>query len=258
MQRTVLVHYHIFKNAGTSFNHALEQAFGERFLEYDLPGGHVINSEMLKMFILMHPAMVAVSGHHIAMPTPETEEIQVISSVLLRRPLSRIRSIYEFERQQRSRTDGAVMAKELDFKQFVVWRLETAPIVFCDYQTHYCSRTQLLDPKYRPLETDFQLAVANLEKTTIVGTVERYNEMLRLAQKQLRVAFDNQDINLESVFLNTTSKGVTPDAVIRQDLVEYLGEEIVSQIEDMNQFDERLYQLANARMDTDLQGNEAA
>jgi hypothetical protein len=254
MQRTVFIHHHIFKNAGTSFNHALEQVFGEQFLEYDLPGGQVINSEMLKMFILMHPEVRAISGHHIALPTPQTEEFQTISSVLIRRPLSRIPSIYEFERKQRAQTDGAIMAKELDFKEFVLWRLETSPIVFCNYQTHYCSRTQLLNPRYGPTEADFERAMENLKAATVVGTVERYNEMLEVAQARLRKHFDNQDISLESVFLNTTSKGITPDEVIRQKLVEKLGEETVAKLEEMNQLDERLYQAANEILSDALSG----
>lgn len=252
MKRIILIHHHIFKNAGTSFNYALKQAFGQQFMEYDLPGGEVVSSDILKEVIQANPKAVAISGHHMAMPTPQGEDFQTISSVLIRKPLSRIRSIYDFELNQKADTAGAIKAKELDFKGFVLWRLETAPIVFCDYQTHYCSRTKLMNPKYRPTEADLELAIENLKSAAIVGTVENYNTTLAIAQTCLRKSFEDPAIDLKPVSLNITSKKVTSDDEIRQKLVEDLGEDVVARLEEMNQLDDRLYQVASSVLDAQL------
>ena len=92
--RTVIVHHHIFKNAGTSFNYALRQAFNEDFVEYDLPESRVIGYDQLKDYIQKHNTISAVSGHHIALPTPQSIHFRTLSSVILRDPLARIKSIY--------------------------------------------------------------------------------------------------------------------------------------------------------------------
>lgn len=245
MKRVILIHHHIFKNAGTSFNYALKQAFGSKFIEYDLPKSQVVTSDILKNCIQDNPQVMAISGHHIAMPTPQEEDFKTISSVLLRKPLARIRSIYDFERKQKADTAGAVKAKELGFKGFVEWRLETSPIVFCDYQTHYCSRTKLMNSKYRPTEADLELAIENLKAAAIVGTVEQYNETLSIAQNCLRESFGDPTIDLKPVSLNITSKKVASDEEIQQKLVDDLGESLVDHLKEMNQLDTKLYKLAS-------------
>jgi Sulfotransferase family len=253
MKRVILIHHHIFKNAGTSFNYALTQAFGKQFIEYDLPQGHVVSSDILKEVIQANPQVMAISGHHMAMPTPQGEDFKTISSVLIRKPLSRIRSIYEFERNQQAATAGAIKAKELDFKGFVLWRLETAPIVFCDYQTYYCSRTELMKPNYRPTKVDLELAIENLKSAAIVGTVEQYNETLSIAQTCLRESFSDPTIDLKPIALNITSRKVTSDREMRQKLVDDLGESLVDRLEEMNQLDNELYQFSESALKDSLQ-----
>jgi hypothetical protein len=247
MKRTVLVHHHIFKNAGTSFNYALKQHYGNQFLEYDLPGGQVVTAEQLRAFILAHPECRAVSGHHIAMPTPQGESFETLSSVLLRRPLARVRSIYEFERQQQAGTEGAVMAKQLGFREFVLWRLETNPIVFCNYQTYYCARLKSGSGRPRINEDTLAVAIDNLSNAAIVGIVERYDESVRLAQEILRRFEPN--VTLVPAQLNVTAKkGVKSDEVIRAELVEVLGEDVVESLERLNRYDGELYAWAETRL----------
>lgn len=204
MKRTVLVHHHIFKNAGTSFNYALKQYYSDRFLEYDLPSGAVVTPEKLREFILAHPNCWAISGHHIAFPTPQDDEFQTLSTVLLRNPLARIRSIYEFERKQQAETDGAVMAKRLGFREFVLWRLENNPIVLCNYQTYYCARGSLSDEQINVDENTLAVALEHLSKSFIVGTVERYHESIMITQLKLRQK--DPETNLVIAHLNTTIK----------------------------------------------------
>ena len=47
----LLIHYHIFKNAGTSFEWALERTYGDRFRRYDspTPGGIVSSRELARL-----------------------------------------------------------------------------------------------------------------------------------------------------------------------------------------------------------------
>src|SRR5207249_3356148 len=87
------------------------------------------------------PHVRAISSHQAAPPAPTIRGREVFTSILIRDPIARIRSIYEFERGQQISTPGALKAKELDFKGYVDWRLKTSPAMLCNFQVHFCSRT---------------------------------------------------------------------------------------------------------------------
>ena len=284
--RVVVVHHHIFKNAGTSFNHALKLAFGERFSEYDLPGGQVVTAEQLAGYIREHIETRAISGHHIALSTvpgvddqtvnrqntdgqkvnnqnangqsAQEPNYQTISSVLIRNPLARVSSIYKFERQQDAQTEGARMAKRLSFKDFVAWRLETAPSVFCNYQPLYCSRTNNLQGRYSPTRKDLEVAIANLDRCFAVGTVERYDDFIQMAQAKLSAFYPQ--IVLQNAHLNVTSDAQSKGPMaekrlsleapsIEETLVRSLGSELVAQLQQQNQLDQQLHAFANQILD---------
>jgi vacuolar-type H+-ATPase subunit I/STV1 len=241
MTKIILIHHHIFKNAGTSFNYALKQYFGENFFEFDLPNSKAVTQNHLRRFILQHPHALAISSHHACMPTPQGRDFQTISSVLLRKPLARIKSVYNFERKQQAQTEGAIKAKEMEFKDYVLWRLEKTPVMFCNYQTHYCSRVKSVRGKCKVTEDDLKIAIQNLKKCAIVGTVESYEYTLKFAQNKL--AQFHPEINLKFVTLNKSPEINSPEEP-RNLLIEELGIDIVNEIEAMNQLDDQLYAVA--------------
>ena len=251
MSRFILIHHHIFKNAGTSFNHALKQSFGEHFLEFDLPNGQPITENILDKFIIKNPQALAVSGHHICLSIPQKQNYQTISTILLRKPLTRIRSIYNFERQQDAQTSGAIKAKELSFSEFVKWRLKTSPLVFCNYQTYYCSMTGNPKPAHNINENDLELAMVNLQNCVVVGTVERYQESLQIANERLQEFFPK--INLGYTRKNITSPSCLSDEEIKANLIKDLGQSLVNQLEENNYLDEKLYQFADTSINNHWQ-----
>jgi hypothetical protein len=248
MNPPILIHHHIFKNAGTSFNHALQQYFGKGFFEFDLPNNQVITSENIKQFIGQHPQAQVISIHHACLPVKNEDNHQFFSSIFLRKPLARIQSIYQFERQQQAQTEGAIKAKILNFKDYVLWRLEATPTMFCNYQTYYCSRTR--NHHRLPTEKDLAIAIQNVQNCLIVGTVERYEESLKVAQFKLRQFYPH--IHLTPSRLNITSKVIQSEAVVRAKLVVELGEGVVSRIEHQNQLDQQLYQVADEILNFNL------
>lgn len=240
--KTILIHHHVFKNAGTSFCYALKQYFQDQFLEYDLPNSRIITQKHLEDFIQEHLEVLAISGHHICLQTPQTANYQTISSILLRQPLARIKSIYKFEQKQQANTSGAIQAKKLNFKEYVLWRLDATPNMLGNYQTHYCSRSKQADICKKPTEEELQIAIANLKKCAIVGTVERYEDFLQLALERLRQFFP--DITLRYIRLNKTSPSQQNITDIKTNLLEELGEQLVAELEAKNQLDRQLYDVA--------------
>ena len=242
----VIFHYHIFKNAGTSFNHSLQEAFGPDFLEYDPPTGcEVLSSEEVTDFILRHHQVKAVSSHQACFPIPQPAGRMVHTTLLLRDPIARVRSIYLWERNKNIDTPGAVKAKELDFKEYVHWRLKTTPTMLCNYQVHYCSRTRENAHENLPGEAEFKLACANLDRVSAVGTVESYQAWLSLVKAVVQTSFP--DLNLMVARKNVSEKKVSSDKLnIMSRLVEDLGHDLVAQLLASNQLDMRLHQVAEA------------
>jgi hypothetical protein len=96
-KRKVIVHYHIFKNAGTSVDRMLKDSLGERWVSWDTPnpGGKISPAEM-EAFILERPQVLAVSSHQVVPPLPD-RHLQVFPIVFLRHPVDRAYSAWLFE-----------------------------------------------------------------------------------------------------------------------------------------------------------------
>jgi hypothetical protein len=99
--RNVLLHYHIFKNSGTTFERVLNDNYGEQHISFDgpFPFSH-INQDQLSMIVERHPAAVACSSHQIHLPVPSSMAFRAIPVVFIRNPMLRIRSVYFFSQRQ--------------------------------------------------------------------------------------------------------------------------------------------------------------
>lgn len=241
----ILIHYHIFKNAGTSFEGALEQVFGSGLRRYDTPrhDGFLAPRDIAQ-YVKVNPEAKVIITHQAAPPAPRINGRQPIASILIRDPMARIRSIYAFERTQPLNDPGPVKARELDFRDYVQWRLRVSPRMFCNFQVHFCSRKRAKgDPSIGRAELD--QAIAALDRTQIVGTVERYDEWLALSQSVLADSFG--PITLRSARENQTSKGrVYSEAKILEQLVDELGPKLAKLLLERNELDMSLHQVADA------------
>ncbi len=240
----LLIHYHIFKNAGTSFTWALKHELGEGFRAFDKPSPKgFVSSRDLKALAHQHPDVFAISSHQAAPPAPKIRGREVLSSILIRDPIARIRSIHSFERRQQVATPGAIKAKELSFREYVEWRLETSPTSLCNFQVYYCTRMEGTRPG-APDRAALEQAIRNLDEISIVGTVARYQEWLALAQDFLGGPFPN--LSLPSGRRNVTSEtGLTTAATFDQ-LRDELGDTIVDYLLKNNELDMCLHQVADA------------
>lgn len=97
-KRSVIVHYHAFKNSGTSFDELLTENYQEAHLCFDGPFPYTLfnQTELLKV-IRRNPTKIAFSSHSIRLPVPTDLEHNAVAAVFVRHPLLRIRSVYGFE-----------------------------------------------------------------------------------------------------------------------------------------------------------------
>lgn len=244
-RKPLLIHYHIFKNAGTSFECALQQAFGSGLQLLDQPfhDGFISRRDIAKC-ALNNDKIRAITSHHAAPPPPRIAQRDVLTSILIRDPIARIRSIYSFERLQPEQNPGSDKAKTLDFRRYVEWRLETTPRMFCNFQVYFCCRDRQADTRL-PDTTDLKKAICALDKVDIVGTVERYAEWLVLAHSVLREYFDGISLPMTRQNVLTGERCSSRETIYR-DLAADLGTATVQYLVDHNELDMCLHQVADS------------
>jgi hypothetical protein len=138
MPEPVLVHYHIFKNAGTSLDALLSNAFGEGWVTFEgSHGSDVQRADQLAAFLAARPAVREVSSHLARPPLPAPHCLPLI---MLRHPIDRARSAFQFAQKDPVHQDHAV-AKSGTFGDYVNWVMDNPGegITIRNYQVFHLS-----------------------------------------------------------------------------------------------------------------------
>jgi hypothetical protein len=74
--RALIIHYHIFKNAGTSVDFALSESFGDKWTTFEGKDAcDLLTSAQLARFIDEDPDLKAISSHLARPPFPLLERL---------------------------------------------------------------------------------------------------------------------------------------------------------------------------------------
>jgi len=245
--RLVVVHYHIFKNAGSTIDYMLRNTFGENWVTFDgeLPAGRILPQQMAG-FIMENPMLRAVSSHQALLPLPETPDTEVFPIVYFRHPLDRARSVYDFERRQ-GLTSGPVSqgsehAMRLSFADYLRWRFDsTKNGVVHNYQTMWL----LHEKRYVNhviTEKDFAKACIQLQSLSYFGLVEEFQRSVNLLADRLMQHGVNLDTTDEMV--NSTSGRHESLSQRLESLRENVGETIWGELQGRNRWDCLLHDVA--------------
>ncbi|MCF6341202.1 MAG: sulfotransferase family 2 domain-containing protein [Bacteroidales bacterium] len=247
MRKKLFLHHHIFKNAGTSLDRALKNIFGETmyFFDSEKPGG-VINNKMLTDFVVQNVKqdVAALSSHQSCLSSSPIAGFEVISFVILRDPLQRFLSMYNYHKKTDLKTKLDFLAKELSFRDFILWIIQNSRLVSSNFQTNFCSKT---GPYPQNISTqELLVAKENLLRTAGVGIVERFDDSLVLFNRIL----NKHQIpgKLESYQENKSDRQVDTMGFIE----EQLGAELIREIKGLNALDYELYAYGNSLMDKKL------
>lgn len=246
--RPVLCHFHMFKNAGTSLDGALKREFGVAFAEYDGPrANYALSAAEVSSFVEPRPALRAFSSHQVRFPLPEIVDLQWLPLILLRHPLDRAESVYRFERKQRSNSPGAVHAKQLDLPGYVRWRLDQGRHnLLCDFQTAFLSS----NPAAGVRRADLTIASERLESAALTGTVERMDESLACAERNLRTHFSDLDLSYQRRNVGSGRKATLEERL--EELRIGIGDDLYAELEVRNARDFQLVARADAVLDQRL------
>ena len=192
-QRAVVVHYHLFKNAGTSLDRTLRENFQEAWTQLEAPPGQFTPPDVIERHIVRERWIMVLSSHSAVLPPPEPRHVTVVPVLFLRHPLDRIRAIHDFERRQVASTAGARAAKEMDLAGYIRWRLDRVKSdddrTAANSQTHRLARGTA-GPSMR------DAAVDTVARLAFIGLVEAYGpSMARLADILAR-HFDGLDLRV--------------------------------------------------------------
>jgi hypothetical protein len=191
--RTVIVHYHIFKNAGCSVDRILESSFGDHWATFEgATATSLLCPQDLSIFVKDRPELLAISSHLLRPPAPP--DLDVLPIVLIRHPLDRAFSVYS----QLRRNNGALLseriARSTGFAGFVRWCLDNKSlggIVIANYQVIHLSGASFRSEHIYDavaLESDVQSTVDYLAHNACFGSVERFESvMVRLQQAAEKV-----------------------------------------------------------------------
>ncbi len=243
-ERIVIIHNHLFKNAGTTIDFALRRNFGEGFVDHRDDDNMRKGAAYLGPYLSENPWIRAVSTHHLTLPLPSLDKVLLPQIVMLRDPIERVTSVYNFERRQtEATTPGALFATQHDLKEYVQWRMN--PDVGNTIRNFYISRC--LPPrkfKKKPFTAEeFERACAFLRSVPLLGLVERFDESMVLMEEFLREYIPEIDLSYipQNVGQKRKSAGER-----RELLKQELGEELFQELQEKNREDIALYELGKS------------
>lgn len=234
--RPVIIHYHLFKNAGTSVDEMLRENFASTWAGYEGGEGR-FTSDQVAGYLRENPWISVLSSHRAELPLPKVDGVKVFPILFVRHPIDRARSVYEFERKQDADTEGARAAKEKSFPEFVEWRLDRNDRALANFQAWRLARgSQGSDPAQQALET--------LASLRFIGVVERFDASVDALQSHLGVLFPQ--VRLRPRHANRTSATDDMEARIAK-VREMLGEELFKRLCDANDLDFMVWRAALSR-----------
>lgn len=198
LKRRVILHYHQFKNAGSSVDHILASNFGGRWQV--LEGAHswsVVKADDVAAYIRQHRRVLAVSSHHFRLPLPVMPEADLYPIFFLRHPIDRIASVHQFgKRSGIGLTEASRHAVQGSLRDYVEWMLadkgnegnniRNAQTLFLSSKLSTWSAPSLplrADDAMREEAQDF------LQALPVFGLVEKFDESARRFGTWLAHAF---------------------------------------------------------------------
>ncbi len=127
--RFLILHYHIFKNAGTTVENLLQKSFPHSFARFEGDGRDAqLSATEVLAFVREHPELQAISSHHLRYPRPSAPGFVFFDLLFLRDPIDRLGSIYTFF-QQGALSDDPLnrLAHESDLRGFFSELLDKHP-----------------------------------------------------------------------------------------------------------------------------------
>ena len=236
-----LLHFHIFKNGGSTLDWILRRNFGDAFREVHGPDAQsTLVEEDIELILKEDPSAIVFSSHHFRFPIDRLSHVFPI--VLLRHPLDRVASIFEQERR------AGLVDPYAGLADWVQRCLEERPYVLCDTQTSFLARGGVYyEP---PNEIDLSTARTRIEAFDFIGVVDEYDASMVSLEHQLRLWWPHFDARYFPQNRSDRDPSLGARLAILENL---LGDELFGRLERNNVYDARLVEYARSKLHQRLQ-----
>jgi hypothetical protein len=241
MNKTILLHYHLFKNAGSSIDRLLIENFDCRWAvrEFGSRANPALMHREITEWIVGHENVLAFSSHTIELPMPDIDGIKIIPIIFVRHPIDRIVSAYNFERIQGGSGWPSVLARNTSLKGYIEVRLAMPGDRQC--------REFHLDRFSRHLPategSELERALHAVQELPFVGVVEEFDRSIEKLAQIIHIDFPD-------FIVRNVKENVSRDAALNSldkkmnSLREEIGSDLLSRLLESNAGDMRLYEFA--------------
>ena len=243
----VCLHFHIFKNAGTTIDWIFEKNFSDKAARIDVDSQReILSMDVVLNFLKKNTDTKSLTSHQIRFPIPENNEFTFLPIVFIREPLDRAFSIYRYNKKRADvRTQGIANAKKMTLSQYIQWNLDKKPHkVMKNFQTYFLANS---DSSMDVTSADLETAISNLKNCLIIGVVDRFDESLVIAEDILKKYFSDIDLSYVKRKVSEDRKNSLKERI--DDSKKQIGEKLIEDLQKENEFDLKLYKFANQELD---------
>jgi hypothetical protein len=245
LMRLVILHYHIFKNAGSTIEDILDHSFGERFARVDTPAGEgLISNPDLVRFFDARPNLRAFSSHQVRHPLPQAPGYLFFDICFLRDPIDRIRSIYTYFRKRPNPADPVSgLANRTALGDFIAGMIQDFPLFVKNVQVNLLACAGDSD---EPEPRDLDLATERVLATSLLGVVDCFDQSVAAGAHALRCAFPELDFDRPAVNVSDGLDGTVASRT--ENLRQACSPEVYEELLRLNSLDRRLVDRARAEV----------
>lgn len=239
-KRPVILHYHIFKNAGTTLDGALQHSFPGHFREINSEHAQgTVGADEIVRLVRDEPALKAISSHNTRLPLPRCSGVTFLPFVSIRHPVDRLVSVYEFEKKQADSTayPSRELAGKSTLEEFLDRIINVEPFSGCNWQVNYLACGGNLTRL--PGEPDFTQACSVAGSLPFVGVVDRLDESMVVAEH----LYGRKIKGLDLAYVSRNISRKRPDSLEARlaELKNNVSEGVYRRISEANAMDGRLY-----------------
>lgn len=245
-KRVVIIHNHIFKNAGTTIDWALHRNFGGDFVDHREDKEMKKEEDYLKNYLKKNPNIRALSSHHLRLPVPYLDGVKIVMLTMFRHPIERVASVYNFERRQtQANTLGARFARDHNLQEYVLWRMRPdVPPTIRNFHTFRCLPSDV-NWKHPLGHKEIKNAKSHIDAIELLGFVEFFNESMVLFEYFLMNLLPKIDLSYK--IQNASQQIVDPIEIRIEKLRNKIGQSTFKLLLDNNWADLELYRYAKEK-----------
>lgn len=251
--RPIIIHHHIFKNAGSSVDQCLQDSFPNdwRAFEGPFPWSSVSRDDLLQ-HLADTPGCRAISSHQARFVRPQVVNgLRLFPIVFLRNPIDRVGSCFSYDRAHRDDGNPTSLAAQQGLAYYIDYCLgdgdQINASVICNYQVlHLSHALDGLQDTRQIAATAHHLkqAIDAIDTLPAFGLVEEFRQSARLLNRWIRPSVP------AFYMANSVSNSSNRHGALRSridSMRKEIGEARFERLLDHNRFDMQLYGYAHIR-----------